>query len=226
MKYNRRGERYHSLQIGDYHTYDDWSLIPTSRPAFLPPKVDTNIVQIPGTHIPLDLTNIFTEYTGSPPLTPATTSVEFMIMNKVIPWWGLYSEIQNAIHGKRLRVVLLDDPDYYYNCLVEVREWKSGDSRSYITIDFTPNPYKIELEETTRTVTVSSSATVTLAGSEMPVIPTINVSAGMSVTFDGTAHSLSAGDNVIDDILLVDGENTLTFNGTGTVTITYKKGRL
>ena len=226
MKFNRRGERYHSIQIGDYNTYDDWSLVPTSRPVFQPPKLDSNIVSIPGSAFPLDLTNIFTRYTGTAPYKPVTSNIEFMVTDKKIPWWGLYSVIKNSIHGKRLRVVLLDDPDYYYDSLVEVGEWTSGESRSRITISFTPDPYRVEKEAVQRTVTVNNSASVTLKGSDMPVVPVIAVSAGMSVTFDGTAHSLSAGDNVIDDILLLNGDNVLTFSGSGTAVITYRRGKL
>ncbi len=39
---------YHSITIGNKNTWDDWHLIPATRPLFNPPTVKTNMVNIPG----------------------------------------------------------------------------------------------------------------------------------------------------------------------------------
>ena len=51
---------YHSITIGDKNTWDDWHLIPTTRPLFAPPGVKKNIVSIPGGDGSLDLTEALT----------------------------------------------------------------------------------------------------------------------------------------------------------------------
>lgn len=47
---------YHSITIGDKNTWDDWHLIPATRPLFNPPTVKENMVNIPGGDGVLDLT--------------------------------------------------------------------------------------------------------------------------------------------------------------------------
>ena len=46
---------YHSITIGTKNTWDDWHLIPKSRPLVNPPSVKTNVVDIPGGDGALDL---------------------------------------------------------------------------------------------------------------------------------------------------------------------------
>ena len=47
---------YHSITLGTKNTWDDWHLIPTSRPVVNPPSVKTNMIEIPGGDGVLDLT--------------------------------------------------------------------------------------------------------------------------------------------------------------------------
>ena len=39
---------YHSITFGSKNTWEDWHLVPTSRPLFLPPKQKKSITDIPG----------------------------------------------------------------------------------------------------------------------------------------------------------------------------------
>ena len=48
----------------------------------------------------------------------------------------------------------------------------------------------------------------------------------VTVAFNGTTYSLDYGTSTLYDILLQEGDNFLTFKGTGTVTISYKGGML
>ena len=74
---------------------------------------------------------------------------------------------------------------------------------------------------------VNGSLNVTVIGSMMPSVPSIiTTTTGMKVTFNGRSYNLSKGVNIIDDIVMVSGENVLTFTGTGTVTIEYNGGVL
>ena len=56
--------------------------------------------------------------------------------------------------------------------------------------------------------------------------PMITVSKDMTVTFEGNTYNLKTGTNKIYEILISEGENTLTFTGTGTVSIDYTGGSL
>ena len=45
---------YHSITIGSKNTWDDWYLIPSSRPVVNPPKPKTKYIDIPGADGHLD----------------------------------------------------------------------------------------------------------------------------------------------------------------------------
>lgn len=113
---------YHSITIGDKNTWDDWHLIPTSRPLFNPPTVKSNLVEIPGGDGTLDLT---TALTGRPTYNNRTGSWTFIVQNGFKDWSALYSEIMVYLHGQKFKAILEDDPAYYYEGRFSVNQWKS-----------------------------------------------------------------------------------------------------
>ena len=137
---------YHSITFGTKNTWDDWHLIPTSRPLFNPPSVKTNMVEIPGGDGMLDLT---TSLAGRPLYKNRTGSVEFYVDNDFRDWSVLYSEIMLYLHGQKMRAVLEDDPSYYYEGRFSVNAWKSNPDRSQITINYDVFPYKQYINNST-----------------------------------------------------------------------------
>lgn len=233
---------YHSITFGTKNTWDDWHLIPTSRPVFNPPSVKTNLIEIPGGDGALDLTNVLA---GRPLYKNRTGSIEFYADNDFQDWAVLYSEIMVYLHGQKMRAVLEDDPNYYYEGRFAVNAWKSNKDRSSITIDYDVNPYKKDILGTDeewiwdtfnfetgiiryyKDLPVSGSLEVTVIVDMMPVSPTITTSAaGMTVTYSGETYELSKGVNHIPEIVLFQGLNVLTFTGSGTVTVGQIGGRL
>lgn len=233
---------YHSITIGDKNTWDDWHLIPASRPLFNPPAVKTNLVDIPGGDGALDLT---TALAGRPTYKNRIGSWTFYVQNGFKDWTELYSEIMVYLHGQHMTAILEDDPAYYYEGLFSVNQWKSDPQWSQIVIDYNVGPYKKKINYTGsdwlwdpfnfetgvirnyRNLSVGGNLTVVIEGDMMESIPVIICSAsGMSVKFEGRTHSLSKGANTISDIVLKSGNNTLIFSGTGTVTIENTGGRL
>lgn len=233
---------YHSITIGTKNTWDDWHLIPKSRPLVNPPTVKTNVVDIPGGDGALDLS---TALSGRPIYKNRTGSWEFIAENGFKEWADLFSEIMTYLHGQKLKAVLEDDPDYYYEGRFSVNEWKSDPYYSLIVIGYDVGPYKKEndgLDENWlwdpfnfetdivrnyRNLPVDGTLTMIVIGSNMPGVPTIITSdSGISVTFGGETYRLAKGINVIDDIVLESGENELTFSGKGIVTVEYNGGTL
>ena len=134
-----QAKAYHSIKIGDKNTWDDWHLIPTSRPKFNMPNVKTNYVDIPGGDGVLDLT---TTLTGRPTYGNRQGSFEFLVMNDYGEWYDRYSDIAMYLHGKEYKAILDDDPDWYYEGRFAVNEWKSDKDWSRITINYNVGPYK------------------------------------------------------------------------------------
>lgn len=137
---------YHSITFGDKNTWDDWHLVPTSRPVFAPPEFKKKTIDIPGGNGVLDVSELLTGY---PVYENRTGSFEFMVHNGYDDWFRIYSDIMDYLHGKTMRAVLEDDPDYFYEGRYTVNEWKSDKNYSLITIDYDVSPYKQSVLSTT-----------------------------------------------------------------------------
>ena len=237
---SEQAKKYHSITIGDKNTWDDWHLVPTSRPLVPPPNVNTSYVTVPGSSGSLDLTEALTGY---PTYANRTGSWEFLVLNGYGEWYIRYSDIMSYLHGKRFRAILDDDPNYYYEGRFSVASWASNKDWSRITINYNVGPYKIEIRgidenwiwdtfnfETDtvnayNNIEVSGTKEVTIHNDIMRVRPTIVCSSAMSVSFLGVSHQLSSGSNSVREIVFSEGDNVLTFTGNGTVTIQMHGGR-
>lgn len=233
---------YHSITIGDKNTWDDWHLIPATRPLFNPPTVKENMVNIPGGDGVLDLT---ASLAGRPTYNNRTGSWTFYVQNGFKDWSVLYSEIMVYLHGQTFKAILEDDPAYFYEGRFSVNQWKSDKDYSQIVINYNVGPYKKEINNTGsdwlwdpfnfetdiirnyKNLSVLTSLTVVVEGDMMDSVPVIIATAsGMQVTYEGKTYSLSKGANTIPQIVLHSGENTLIFAGQGTITIENTGGRL
>lgn len=133
---------YHSIIFGNKkNTWDDWHLVPKSRPVVNPPKVKTNYVDIPGSNGSLDLTEAIT---SEPVYEDRTGNWTFIVVNGYGDWVTRQSDIINFLHGKRMKVVLEDDPDYYYEGRLTLETWTSNNDGTWsdVTIGYVLDPYK------------------------------------------------------------------------------------
>ena len=137
---------YHSVFFGGKNTWDDWHIVPTSRPVIKPPTKKTNYLDIPGADGVLDLSE---SLTGYPVYNNREGSIEFLVMNDYQPWEVLYSAILEHIHGQRMQMILEDDDQYFYEGVFEVEDWQSTVPRSTIVIKYNVGPYKWNINKTT-----------------------------------------------------------------------------
>lgn len=132
---------YHSVvfisDTTEINTWDNWHLIPAEPPIVSPPGVRTKYEDVPGVDSQLDLTQILT---GEPLYENSTGSWKFFIVNGYRDRDGLLHDILRFIHGKRLSVVLLDEPDHTYTGRFSVESFQNGKSNSSITIKYTIDP--------------------------------------------------------------------------------------
>lgn len=130
---------YHSVTFGDKNTWEDWRLVPSSRPVFNPPPQKIKTVDIPGGNGLIDLSE---SLTGYPVYENRTGSMEFIVMNDFKRWHIAYSDILDYLHGQTMRAILEDDPEYFYEGRFTVNQWKSEKDWSRIVIDYSVGPYK------------------------------------------------------------------------------------
>ena len=130
---------------GTINTWDDWHLVPTSRPVFQQGEPKTTYIDIPGADGHIDLTEVLTGY---PTYQNREGSVEFIVMNGYRQVWAAgFSNFANWLHGKKIRVVLDDDPDYFYEGRFKLTNWNSNNDGTWsnVTLDYNLKPYKYAL---------------------------------------------------------------------------------
>lgn len=132
---------YHSITIGNKNTWNDWHLIPTSRPLVSLPSVNTKMVEIPGRNGSIDLSEYLT---GSRTYSRRKGSWEFYVIQDKwnASWAEVYATIAAYVHGKQLDIVLEDDPNYKYSGLLTL-SWRSSKDYSTITIEYDLEPQKV-----------------------------------------------------------------------------------
>lgn len=134
--------------LGGYDAYEDWHLVPTSRPVVNPPKLKSKIIEIAGGDGSIDLSESLTKY---PLYDNREGSWEFIVLNDTWAGWDLaYRTIANALHGKMFKVILEDEPQYYYEGRITINEWRSNNDGTWsnIVLDYNLKPYKLEISDT------------------------------------------------------------------------------
>ena len=72
----------------------------------------------------------------------------------------------------------------------------------------------------------SSEKTVTIKNEKMPAMPKIKTTGSVTLKLRGVTSTISSsGEYTAPDMLLLEGDNTVTYSGSGTITFTYREGR-
>lgn len=129
----------HAIEISGINTWDKWKMAPTSRPFVSPPSVKEEYVNVPGADGQLDYTEVLT---GKPRYANRTGSWQFIVENGHFNWPELYSDILNTLHGKKHKIVLVDDPDYYYQGRLSVSGQFGAQDFSTVNIGYNLDPFK------------------------------------------------------------------------------------
>ena len=142
---------YHSITFGDgsfdskgkflgKNTWDDWHLIPSSRPVVAQAGVVTSFVDIPGRKDgPLDMSEYLT---GKAVYGQRSGSFEFYVDNDHEYWETIRMKIAKYLHGQRMKMCLEDDPAYYYEGRFSLNNFVSEAVCSKVTINYVVGPYK------------------------------------------------------------------------------------
>ena len=231
----------YGVLFGDKHSFRDFGLYPKSKIVINPPDVREVYVEVDGADGDLDITEALT---GRANYESREGDFEFTIVDRK-KWDSVYSGLMNTLHGRKMRVVLDDDPYHYYYGRIKIDSFRTNKYTANIAIKGVFDPYKKSLIANSLDwlwdpfnfetdyamnygdMTVDGSLSVTLVGSRMPVTPNISVSSNMTVEFNGETYQLTAGDNRIAGLVLDDTtEYELTFTGNGKVNIEFEIGSL
>lgn len=228
------------VKIGDKHSFNDFGLILSSK-VIRPPEPQLEKVNVPLRDGSIDLTESLTDETK---FKDRTITLNFSVVDPMNTWASKISMIENYLHGQRLKIIFDEDPAFYYVGRVSVNQWTSEKSIGKLVIECTVEPFKYDLFSSAidwewdvfdfeegiinefGQLIVNGSTTIKLICRRKRMFPTFTASAAMTVAYGGETYNLKAGSQKIYDIFLCEGENELTFNGNGTVSIDYIGGSL
>lgn len=210
------------IQIGEYHTGEDWGLLLNSKSVNPPtPKVVT--VTVDGRDGDLDLSEALT---GEIRYNNREASFGFLLTEGTqIERENLIDEIINAVHGLRTNIILPDDPDHYLVGRCSVSEVKNDRAYGSLRIVANCEPYRYSLIEVTRTITATETPTdFALHNSgRKTVTPTLEVTGSVTLVYGTTSVGLETGTYKLPSLLLKRGATTLTISGSGKVVFTYRE---
>lgn len=124
------------------NSWTDFLLVPTSRPVVSLPEGQEFTQEIPGRNGKIDFQNYIVPQTV---FKNRIGEFEFLIdhdNDNYRSWTTTKNEIVDFMHGKWLRMILEDEPDFYYEGRFYIKEWKNNSDWSTLTISYDLDPVK------------------------------------------------------------------------------------
>lgn len=233
------------IKIGEYHTWKDWNLYLQKISIDYPVRKEYK-VSVSGMDGSIDLSEILTA--GEPRYQNRTLSFNFEFVDgSYEEMLSKISQISNKINGKRLRIILDEDPQFYYEGVVQIKADKTNSMVSSFDIAVEADPYKYNVLSSTDAWTwdnfsfqtgitiVLKDIKITLENrkvlvpgnkDEACIIPMIHVTRlvnPMAILYGGKTYALKQGRNRFPQIKVGRGETILEFTGEGTVNIEYRR---
>ena len=208
------------ISFDNVHSWYDWNMV--LAPVEIPPAIPkTNFVDIPGGDGSADLTEALGGVKFKDRVCPFTFTV--------FPYENFEEkkmQVSNFLNGKRCKITLDKDPDYYWVGRCVVDNYASDRNLRQISVKATVTPYKLRLNPTVVSVNAGTDVSVTLKNGRKTVVPTIETLAATTIIFNGNRYDLNAGKHRILDITLVAGKNHMLVTSIAPVKFTYQEGDL
>lgn len=212
------------ITFGNLHSYDDFMLVLSSK-EIASPAVKSKKLDVEGADGSLDLTDFF----GEPRYEDVTHKFTFTTFAAPSLFPARLSSLKNAIHGKKMRIILDDDPLFYYHGRCYVSRFVNEKNIATVNIECDCEPYKYRLEKTVVSQAVSGAQTIVLTNGRKRAVPevTIETETGLNIVFgDGNIWDLGAGSYTLPELELAHGENVVTVTGTGSISFAWQEADL
>ena len=211
------------IRFGAQHS-DDLGLI-LGKKELGAPAVKDEKTDIPGADGDLDQTEFF----GEPKYENRTHRFDFSTMAPTEDFPAVYSNVLNRLHGRKMRIILDDDPLYFYLGRCHVSNFTNEKGVGMISVECDCEPYKYKKDITVIAQAVSGTQAITLTNGRKRAVPEVQVytqSGSMQIEYQGNVWNLSSGSYTLPEFELIEGENIVTVAGTGTVTFSWQEGDL
>lgn len=227
------------VKFDDLHCEEDLGLILQTVSVPLP-EAKTNTIEIPGADGILDVTSAF----GTTRFKNRKITMVFTDKDPYAYRYENITTVANALHGKNVKIIFDEDPEYYYQGRLSVKDFVPNKSTRTVTIEADCEPYKYMLNEGNEPwrwntfsfengvirdyadITISGNTDVNVVGGWKAVHPIITSTAAMTVSIDNdpTVVSFGVGVTKLYNITIPYGEHTLHFHGNGKVGIRIQVG--
>lgn len=212
------------ITFGQYHSFRDFKLLLVSKEIGAP-VVKSKKLDIEGADGSLDLTDFFGE--------PKYEDVQHkFVFSTIVPsgqFLSVFDTVKNAIHGKKMRVILDDDPLFYYVGRLSVSSFTNEKNVGKVTVEADCEPYKYKLEKTVVSRAVNGEDTIVLTNARKRAVPevTIETESSIHIVFQSVnIWDLGSGSFTLPELELTEGENEVTVSGVGQVSFTWQEASL
>ena len=212
------------ITFGNLHSYDDLNLVLTSK-EIGSPAVKERKIDIEGADGSLDLTDFF----GEAKYEDVTHKFTFSTIVPQARFLSLFSTVKNALHGKKMRIILDGDPLFFYMGRIKVSAFTNEKNIGMVSIECDCEPYKYKLNKTVVSKAVDGTQAIILTNSRKHAVPevTIETDSSLNIVYqESNIWDLGSGSFTLPELELVEGENTVTVTGTGTITFTWQEASL
>lgn len=211
------------ITFGTLHSYNDLHLILNAK-EIGSPQVKTRKIDIEGAHSALDYTDFF----GEPTYEDMTHKFQFSTIVPQAQFLSLFSIVKNALHGKKMPIILDDDPDFFYIGRPHVSAFTNEKNIGLISVEVECEPFKYKREKTVVSVTVSNLEQIQLSNSRKRAVPEVVITTDSSIRIEylGNIWDLGSGSFTLPELELVEGENDVTVTGVGNIVFSYQEGSL
>lgn len=222
------------------HTDRDWGLKLLS--IHIPmPEAKTQLIDIPGGDGSIDLTEI-----SGRPVYNDREGIELifdLLDGDYETWYLKYSEFAKEIQGKKVKMILDDEPDHYYLVRLSLNGQKTNPVYGQITFSGNAEPFKYDLLSSgekwlwdpfnfhtgvIRTLmdieitAANKSVTIRGAGIDSPPSFLVTKADNLKLNHDGRIYTLKVGKNRFPAVRVGKDDVTLQFSGTGKLTVEYR----
>lgn len=217
------------VKIGDKWTFGDWGAYLGPSPTIGNPETKTSYVDLPAGNGSLDLSEALTD---EPVYKNRELEFELVLFPPRIQWEHIRTKIANYCHGRRMAIIMPDDPQHYFIGRVEMGELKKEKSETSATISFKvtcdPYRYKNTLTVFKQTIPTTGILKLNLRNERKRVIPTFTTGGETTIEFKGLSFTSRAGTFKLTSVFLDPGDNPFTIKGApGTaVRIEYQEGAI
>ena len=202
--------------------YEDWNIVVTTI-ELPPPEPKTMSVEIKGADGEIDLSEVLTDDIK---FKNRTIKLTFEVMDDNEDY-SITSEMAKYLHGKTVTVRLSNDEDYYYTGRAVINSWECVKRKGTIVVSVDADLYKYDVIERIFNVTLNNETkTIVLINGRKHICPILEVTGSVQLVWNGSTYTLSNGKQQLLGFVLKEGNNKVSFTGTGKVKITYRRGEL